>query len=197
MRDRLAAETAEERAARLQHMMDRLASETAEERAARLQHMRDRLAAETAEERAARLQHMRDRLDAETEEERAARLQRMSGYQRERLDVETAEERAARLHHDREGHREQQPLLPQMSTMCGLGPGLSDFFFLCEYLARGKLVCLSVGLTRRKFVKAQPATPTDISCCKSSFLCTIGGLGTNGNMCPNAHVPDLFGAHLS
>ena len=50
---------------------------------------------------------------------------------------------------------------PGLSTMCGLGPGLSDLFFLCEYLARGKLVCLSVGLTRRKFVKAQPATPTE------------------------------------
>ena len=38
-------------------MRDRLAAETAKERDARLQQMRDRLAAETAEERDARLQY--------------------------------------------------------------------------------------------------------------------------------------------
>ena len=77
MRDRLAAETVEEREARLQYMRDRLAAETVEEREARLQYMRDRLAAETEEEREARLQYMRDRLAAETEEEREARLQQI------------------------------------------------------------------------------------------------------------------------
>ena len=40
-RDRLAAETTEEREARLQRMVDRLTAETAEEREARLQRMAD------------------------------------------------------------------------------------------------------------------------------------------------------------
>ena len=71
----------------------RLASETEEERADRLQQMRDRLASETEEERAARLQQMRDRLASETEEERAARLQQMSANQHHRLAAETGSER--------------------------------------------------------------------------------------------------------
>ena len=68
MRDRLASESEEERAARLQRMSvnqrHRLASETEEERAARLQQMsanqRHRLAAETGSEREARLQRNRE-----------------------------------------------------------------------------------------------------------------------------------------
>ena len=95
MRDRLASETEEERAARMG--ANRLASETEEERAARLQQMRDRLASETEEERADRLQQMRDRLASETEEERAARLQQMNANQCHRLASETEEEREARL----------------------------------------------------------------------------------------------------
>ena len=63
-------------------MRDRLASETEEERAARLQRMSanqcHRLATETEEEKAARLQRMRDRLASETKEGRAA----MAGYSR-------------------------------------------------------------------------------------------------------------------
>ena len=63
-------------------MRDRLASETEEERAARLQRMsanqRHRLAAETEEERAARLQQMsanqHHRLAAETGSEREANV---------------------------------------------------------------------------------------------------------------------------
>ena len=54
---RLATETEEERAARLQRMRDRLASETEEEKAARLQQMsanqHHRLAAQTGSEREA------------------------------------------------------------------------------------------------------------------------------------------------
>ena len=60
MRDRLAAETPEERETRLQHMRDRLAAETTEERETRLQRMstnqRERLAVETPEERELRLE---------------------------------------------------------------------------------------------------------------------------------------------
>ena len=120
MRDRLASETEEERAARLQRMSanqrHRLASETEEERAARLQQMRDRLASETEEERAARLQQMSanqcHRLASETEEERAARLQQMSANQHHRLAAETGSEREARLQRNREGQRGQQSQLP-------------------------------------------------------------------------------------
>ena len=71
----------------------RLASETEEERAARLQQMSanqcHRLATEIEEERAARLQRMRDSQASETEEERAARLQQMSANQHHRLAAET------------------------------------------------------------------------------------------------------------
>ena len=60
----------------------RCAAQTAEERDARLRQIRDNrrqsLATESEEERAARLQQMRDRLASETEEERAARLQQMN-----------------------------------------------------------------------------------------------------------------------
>ena len=98
---RLATETEEERAARLQwisaNQCHRLPSETEEERAPRLQRMSanqcHRLATETEEERAARLQRMRDRLASETEEERAARLQQMSANQHHRLAAETGSER--------------------------------------------------------------------------------------------------------
>ena len=52
MRDHLAAESAEQREARLQHMRDRLADESVEQREVRLQQMsdsqRERMAAETA-----------------------------------------------------------------------------------------------------------------------------------------------------
>ena len=55
MRDRLAAETPDERETRLHRMStnqrERLAVEAPEERETRLQQMRDRLAAETPEER--------------------------------------------------------------------------------------------------------------------------------------------------
>ena len=90
----------------------RLATETEEERAARLQQMRDRLASETEEERTARLQRMRDRLASETEEERAARLQQMSANQHHRMAAETGSEREARLQCNREGQRGQQSQLP-------------------------------------------------------------------------------------
>ena len=63
-RHRLATETEEERAVRLQQMRDRLASETEEERAGRLQQMsanqHHRLAAESGSEREARLQRNRE-----------------------------------------------------------------------------------------------------------------------------------------
>ena len=101
-------------------MRDRLASETEEERAARLQQMsanqRHRLASKTEEERAAKLQQMSanqcHRLASETEEERAARLQQMSANQHHRLAAETGSEREARLQHNREGQRGQQSQLP-------------------------------------------------------------------------------------
>ena len=93
-RARRAAQTAEERDARLRQIRDNrrqsLATESEEERAVRLQRMRDRLASETEEERAARLQQMsanqRHRLASETEEERADRLQQMRANQRHRLE---------------------------------------------------------------------------------------------------------------
>ena len=115
-RQSLATESEEERAVRLQQMKDRLASETEKERAARLQRMSanqcHRLVTETEEERAARLQRMRDRLASETEEERAARLQQMSANQHHRLAAETGSEREARLQRNREGQRGQQSQLP-------------------------------------------------------------------------------------
>ena len=96
-------------------MKDRLASETEEERAARLQQMSanqcHRLATET-EERAVRLQWMRDRLASETEEERATRLQQMSANQHHRSAAEAGSEREARLQRNREGQRGQQSQLP-------------------------------------------------------------------------------------
>ena len=93
MRDRLTAESPEEREARLQQMRDRLAVESPEERDTRLQQMRDRLTAESPEEREARLQQMRDRLAAESPEERDTRLQQV----RDRLAAESPEERDTRL----------------------------------------------------------------------------------------------------
>ena len=95
-------------------MRDRLAAETEEEREARLQYMRDRLAAETEEEREARLQQMRVRLAAETPEEREARLQQMSTYQREKLASESEAEREVRLQCDRQRHRDQQLVQSQL-----------------------------------------------------------------------------------
>ena len=50
-RERLAAESSEEREARLQSRRERLAAESSEEREARLQTRRERLAAESSEER--------------------------------------------------------------------------------------------------------------------------------------------------
>ena len=81
MRDRLSAETTDERGTRLQQMStrqrDRLATEIP-----RLQQMRDRLSAENPAEREARLQQMtqRDRLAAETPKERETRLRNCLGH---------------------------------------------------------------------------------------------------------------------
>ena len=87
-------------------MRDRLAAETEEEREARLQEMRVRLAAKNSQAKEARLQQMstyqRERLAAETEAEREARLQQMSTYKRERLAAETEEEREVWLQCDRD-----------------------------------------------------------------------------------------------
>ena len=79
-----------------------MAAESTQEREARLQGMRDRLATKSTQEREARLQRMRDRLAAESVEEREARLQQMSARQHGRLAVETDEEREDRLQRSRE-----------------------------------------------------------------------------------------------
>ena len=125
--ERLAAESEEERQARLQHLSarqhERLAAESEEERQARLQHLRanqhERLAAESEEERQARLQHLRanqhERLAAESEEERQARLQQQCLYHQERLAAECVVDREARLQADRERHRAQRSVQPQLS----------------------------------------------------------------------------------
>ena len=81
MRDCLAAESAEQREARLQHMREQ---------------MRDYLAAESAEQRGrpGYIQHMReqmrDHLADESVEQREVRLQQMSDSQCERMAAETA-----------------------------------------------------------------------------------------------------------
>ena len=72
---------------------DRLAAETFQEREARLQQRRDRLAAETSQERQARLQQRKDRLAAETSQERKIRLQLLRTSWYIRLVTESAEER--------------------------------------------------------------------------------------------------------
>ena len=85
----------------------RLAAETPEERTARLEYAKaqqqQRLAAETFEERAARLEHMKaqqqQRLATETAEQRVARLEQMKAQQQQRLATETQKERTARLNH--------------------------------------------------------------------------------------------------
>ena len=63
------------------------AAQTSEERYARLQQIRDNrrqsLATESEKKKAVRVQQMRDRLASETEKKRAARLQRMSANQRQ------------------------------------------------------------------------------------------------------------------
>ena len=80
MRDSLAAESPQEREARLQQRRDRLAAESPQEREARLQQMRDRLAAESPEERDSRLQNMSILQQAvETFGERDVLLQRATG----------------------------------------------------------------------------------------------------------------------
>ena len=105
-----------------------LAAETDEQREARLQRVRanqsERLAAETEEQREARLHRMHinhdERITTETEEQREVRLQRTRANQSKRLAAETEEQREARLQRDRERHREQQqpqlPLLEQPSV---------------------------------------------------------------------------------
>ena len=84
----MASETEEQGEARMRaNQSERLAAETDEQRKARLQRVRanqsGRLAAETEEQREARLQRMRtnqsERLAAETEQQREARLQRDRG----------------------------------------------------------------------------------------------------------------------
>ena len=97
---------------------DRLAAETGEEREARLQQMRDRLASETAVEKESRLQQMsvqqRDRLASETAKEKESKLQQMSAQQHDRLASETAEERDIRLQCYSVRHREQIVVLSQL-----------------------------------------------------------------------------------
>ena len=145
---RLAAETPEEREARLRQLrlseQQRLAAETPEEREARLRQLRlseqQRLAAETPEEREARLRQLRlseqQRLAAETPEEREARLQQLRTCQQQRIASETPQETEARRRRDRECHTQHshhlsmsQPLLHQpavRSKMSKFQSGMAD-----------------------------------------------------------------------
>ena len=104
---------------------ERRAAETEEERQARLAQVsadqRERRAAETEEGRQARLGQLRadqrDRRAAETEEGRQARLGQLRADQRERLANETFEERETRLEERRERDQQQaraeEPLMHQ------------------------------------------------------------------------------------
>ena len=106
-------------------MWDRLASETEEERAARLQRMsanqRHRLAAETEEERTARLAlqqmsaNQHHRLAAETGSEREARLQRNREGQR--------------------GQQPQLPLFEQLSVQAKMRKFHAEIARACASIA--------------------------------------------------------------
>ena len=93
----------------------RIAAESSEEREARLQLLRrnqeQRIAAETSEEREARLQLLRrnqeQRIVAESSEEREARLQQLRHNQQQRIASETLQETEARRQRDRESHVQQ------------------------------------------------------------------------------------------
>ena len=89
----LANESCERRAAMLECMRQRLEAETPEQRVARLEQMstlqQHRLEVETPERRAARLECMRQSLEAETPEQRVARLEQTSTLQQQRLEVGT------------------------------------------------------------------------------------------------------------
>ena len=107
----------------------RLATETEEERATRLQWMRDRLASETEEERAARLQQMsanqHHRLAAETGREREARLQRNREGQRGQQSQLPLFEQPSVQAKMQKFHAEIAALEMQKCTTCSEGfPGL-------------------------------------------------------------------------
>ena len=64
-------------------MRDRISAQTDQEREARLQAMRDRISAQTDQEREARLQTMRDRISAQTDQERESHFKQCgTEYQR-------------------------------------------------------------------------------------------------------------------
>ena len=106
---RVSAESAEEREARLHQLrvvqQQRITAESAEERVARLQQLRfgqqQRITAESTEERETRLQQARSaqdwRIATQSAEEREAHLQYARSAQDRRIATESAEEREARL----------------------------------------------------------------------------------------------------
>ena len=131
---------------------DRLAAETEEQREARLQWMcanqSDRLAAETEEQREARLQLMcanqSDRLAAKTEQQREARLQGdREGQQQPQLPLLEQPSVQAKM---RKFHSQFSTLdVPTCSTCCKGFPGLKFHSSSTECLpcSQDKHICQS------------------------------------------------------
>ena len=169
MRQRLEAETPEQRDARLEGMRQRLEAETPEQRDARLEGMRQRLEAETPEQRDARLEHMRtlqqQRLEVETPEQRDARLEHMKTLQQQRLEVETPQER-------------EKMCAPQIDQ--GYVKGKMNRFHT-EMLSIESLLCTTC-LEKFPGTKMSVKSPECLRCCRDNKVPKL--YSANNNMSP-------------
>ena len=192
MRQRLEAETPEQRDARLEGMRQRLEAETQEQRDARLEHMRtlqqQRLEVETPEQRDARLEGMRQRLEAETPEQRDARLEHMRTLQQQRLEVETPEQRDARLEHMKtlQQQRLEVETPQEREKMCA--PQIDQGYvkgkmnrFHTEMLSIESLLCTTC-LEKFPGTKMSVKSPECLRCCRDNKVPKL--YSANNNMSP-------------
>ena len=187
MRQRLEAETPEQRDARLEGMRQRLEAETPEERDARLEGMRQRLEAETPEQRDARLEYMsilqQQRLEVETPVQRDARLEHMKTLQQQRLEVETPQERDTRLNLSQQTKSAQSDISKKMCAPQidqGYVKGKMNRFHT-EMLSIESLLCTTC-LEKFPGTKMSVKSPECLRCCRDNKVPKL--YSANNNMSP-------------
>ena len=168
-------------------MRQRLEAETPEQRDARLEHMKtlqqQRLEVETPEQRYARLEGMRQRLEAETPEQRDARLEHMKTLQQQRLEVETPQERDTRLNLSQQTKSAQSDISKKMCAPQidqGYVKGKMNRFHT-EMLSIESLLCTTC-LEKFPGTKMSVKSPECLRCCRDNKVPKL--YSANNNMSP-------------
>ena len=171
----------------------RIAAETTEERQARLQQVcinqQQRIAAETTEEQQARLQQVRinqqQRIAAETTEEREARLQQLQVGQQERLAYETPEETESRRARDRQNHVQVDTSVRPLFSQSRVHSKMAQFHFRLAALQMPQCItCMSI--------RALPSGETECLRCSRDNKHIPKLYSSANNMSPGSQPPELM-----